>query len=173
MTAKPDKKSLIDEAISASKEKGTDGFDVDSELRDKFDQSATDGLLGKPLVIGGIKIRPFTLASAAMLKEINSPLIQGVPVGSVPNIILEVLKLIVIQSVPVPEALRFIRSPDDLEIAAFNLGEQIPTNKAEKMVGEVLAELQASTETQVTPELPEDMKSSGGKSRGKVSRRHG
>jgi hypothetical protein len=148
------KRELIANALKhavAHDAKGAGGIE---QVAKRAEEAVTHDFLGGTLDVGGIKLRPFTLATAAMLKEVNSPLIAGVPISEVPNIIIEVMKLIVIQSCPLEEAIELVKSPDKLLTKAYMLADQIPTYRTREVVESVMDELRKSTETQVVPSSP-------------------
>ncbi len=114
-----------------------------------------EDLLGVPLRIGGLPVRPPTLATLTFLKQINSPLIQGKDLNAVENVLLDIMHLVVLQTVPVKEAVQLVfKDRDGLLLRAMQLADTVSPDKIPAMIQEVVQLLQKSTATKVKAERP-------------------
>lgn len=151
------KKDLIAEAIAAAAT--TPKTDEERQAHaEKMNKAVSADLIGVPIKVGNLTLRPFTLATASMLKEIESPLIMGVPMASVPNIVLEVMRLLALQSATLSEARAMVADRDKLDDAAYAIADSIPVNKTSDVVEQAIQKLREASETQVTPIPSEDTK---------------
>jgi hypothetical protein len=177
------KKSLVDAAIAASKQTGGKGSSPTAEqelLDEKTEENTTpvtDDLLGRDVDVGPFKMKPITLATISLLKEINSPLIMGVQLDDVPNIVQNVLELILIQKLPLKDAAELVQDRTTFRLRCLEMGDGIQPDQIEDLVTQCTQALADATSGQVEPKEPEF--DSGGKKDGKkapsgnASSRHG
>lgn len=119
---------------------------------EKEENDVLEALLEEDQDIFGIKVRPLTLASLALLKKTNSVLVSGKSIEEIQDdVFIDCCKLLYIQSAPLPEVVKVCKDPDDLECKAYELAERIPPHRAEGFVNLVMDMLSASQRNKVVP----------------------
>tara|TARA_R100000808_G_scaffold512_1_gene2671 strand:+ start:18478 stop:19002 length:525 start_codon:yes stop_codon:yes gene_type:complete len=144
---------------SVTKEEGNDEVNIPEEVdTDKsiegvqkdLDQSVVADMLGVKDVVLGIELRPLTLASIALLSQVKSPLIDGVEVDEIDNILLEICIFITLQSCDVNKATELAFGDRPKLIAeAMKIANTINANEVEIITGKVIQLISDSVSTQV------------------------
>lgn len=139
-------------ALNGGKEQGTK--EVPQE---KLEDIAIAGdLLGTSSIkILGRELRPFTLASLALLTASGSELMDGTPAHAAKNLVLDCCKLVVLQSGTLKEARKLVRDLEKLEEEAYLLAEDIPAgnvNDLVKAVSDLVADLNKDQMEPIAPE---------------------
>ena len=125
----------------------------DKNLQDVLNMSTNAGLLNPTTVLAGQSLRPITLASIALLQQLNSPIIAGKPIEEVDNIILDCCIFIKVQSVTAKEATKLVFGPKEALLeAAMDLAEAIAPHEIENVISSIIALLRDSTSTRVNVE---------------------
>lgn len=129
--------------------------DIDT-MQELLDDSVKAELLGAEKSIMGHKVNPITMAYVTLLQQVKSPLIAGVPIDSIENILLDCCIFIRIQTLSVKEATKLAFGPrEDLIVASLELAKDITAENIEGVITEIVSMLKDSTSTRVKP-LPKD-----------------
>jgi hypothetical protein len=130
-----------------------DNIDVMQEI---LDDSVKMELLQVDKYIVGHRVYPITMAYVALLQQVKSPLIAGVPIDSIENILLDCCIFIRIQTLTVKEATKLaFGSREDLIVASLELAKDITPENIESVMEQIVSMLKDSTSTRVKP-LPRD-----------------
>lgn len=117
----------------------------------KLDESVLAELLEAPKTILGYQMQPVTLGTIALLQQLKSPLIMGVDVNSVDNMILDCCIFVRIQTLPIKEATRLVFGDKDTLIeAAIEMASQIPPSQIADVVTSIVSLLKDATSTRVS-----------------------
>ena len=117
----------------------------------KLDESVLAELLEAPKTILGYQMQPVTLGTIALLQQLKSPLIMGVDVKSVDNMILDCCIFVRIQTLPIKEATRLVFGDKDTLIeAAIEMASQIPPSQIADVVTSIVSLLKDATSTRVS-----------------------
>ena len=149
----------IKENVNQFKEvKPTDS--KENALQEKVDKSVLCDIVGevsnsKYSCLGLGNLRPMTLASVSILKRLDSPLINEIPVEEIDDIFAECAKFVLAHSLPTKDILALCRDSDKLDIECLKLMEGIPVSKSDLFTEAVLEIMNDSVSTQVDAE-PED-----------------
>ncbi len=123
-----------------------------SNMQKELDQSVISEMLGVKDVVAGVQMRPLTLASIALLSQVKSPLIEGVVVDEIENILLEICIFITLQSCEVEEATELAFGDRSKLVAqAMKIADGIKANEVEEISSRVIQIIGESTDTQVEP----------------------
>lgn len=115
-----------------------------------MDASVGGELLGVRKRILGREINPITLASIALLKQVKSPLIEGVPIESIQNVILECCIFMFLQTTPLREATALAFGDRiDLISASLEFANEIKPDDIQGTVTAIVDVLRDSTTTKV------------------------
>jgi hypothetical protein len=122
----------------------------------ELDDSILSEILGVQPTIAGIQLRPITLASIALLKQVESPLIEGKPFEEIQNIILDCCIFLKIQSSDVKAATKLAFGDYDVLVSeSLELAERIEPNKIKEVVQSIVDLLSDQTSTKVNV-VPDD-----------------
>lgn len=122
----------------------------------ELDNSILKEILGVQPTIAGVELRPITLASIAILKQVGSPLIEGRAFDEIHNIILDCCIFLKIQSSDIKTATKLAFGDYDTLVAeSLELAERIDPNKIKEVVQSIVDLLSDSTSTKVNV-IPED-----------------
>lgn len=147
------KKSLLDDMLNEPTQ-----ADITKTI-EKNELSVGKDLLGGQVVVGGLTMRPLSMASIAMMKQISSPLLAGSDLNAIPSLFLDVVTLIVLQSLPLAESTRLVLNDrDGLTTKAYELMETIHPSKIEELLTQVITHFRESTATQVDAKKPSKFK---------------
>jgi len=120
------------------------------DLQEAMDDSVAAEVLGHNVTLLGKKLRPVTLASIALLKQVNSDLIAGVVIEESSNIILDCCIFLLLHSVSLEEATALaFDSPNNLRLAALKLADEIGAADIQETTGAIVQLLKDATSTQV------------------------
>lgn len=122
------------------------------------DGSVAPELLSKETTIMGRTIRPITMETIILLKQVDSPLISGVNLDEIENIFYDCCVFITLQSGDPKEARRLAWEPDELKEKALDLAATIPASQFASMSNEVNSLLRDSTSTSVEAKPPKGSK---------------
>lgn len=128
------------------------------EHQARMDSNGLQDLLGNGPSIAGMHMRPITLATLALLQQIDSDLIKGVPIEECDNMLLDCCRFVRIQTLPLKEASRLCRNPMLLDDEALALADTVPPTKISQFINLVTQSLQQAMETRVQPVPDEDAK---------------
>jgi hypothetical protein len=118
---------------------------------DRIMEAVQSDLLGvKPSILGK-KLRPVKLASIALLQKTNNEIVSGKPMEECANLILDSCKFVVLQSVPLREAIKLTENLDELEMRAYELAEDIAPAEMPAFQQMVIDLIQTAQETRVEP----------------------
>jgi hypothetical protein len=121
------------------------------DIQDIIDKSVHQELLGINPKIAGFEVRPITLASVALLKQVGSPLIEGKQFSEIENVVMECCIFLKMQSSSLKEATRLAYGePQDLALAALELAENIDPSQIEEVISSIVKLLTDSTSTKVS-----------------------
>tara|TARA_R100000963_G_C4637309_1_gene101216 strand:- start:653 stop:1174 length:522 start_codon:yes stop_codon:yes gene_type:complete len=122
------------------------------EVQKDLDQSVIVDMLGVKDEVLGIELRPLTLASIALLSQVKSPLIDGVLVEDMDNILLEICIVITLQSCDIDKATELAFGDRSKLIAeAMKIADGVKANEVELITEKVIDIIGDSTSTQVEP----------------------
>ncbi len=120
------------------------------ELQSLMDGAVRGSLLGVEKTVAGRKLRPITMASVALLQEINSPLINGVTLDAVPNLLLECCIFVCLQTCTLKEAkARVFGERSILLDKALEIADEVPANETKDVIDTSMEILKDSISTQV------------------------
>jgi hypothetical protein len=123
------------------------------EMQRLMDVSVSGEALGTKTTLLGREIRPITLASITLLKQVRSPLVEGVKVDEIENVLLECCIFMVLQTGTIKEATKLaFGSRDELVEAALTFADSIEPDKVQSAVEVILGTLKESTSTKVQPQ---------------------
>lgn len=144
MNEEPDEEELTDEAQDEQ-----DALDAEAQrLLEK--EVAADLLEDGPNILGH-DLRPVTLASVALLMQTDSDLIKGKPVEECENILLDCCRFIRLQTLPLREAARLVRDPEELDAQSLEFADQIPPGDVQGVINQVTKCLRDASEHRVEP----------------------
>lgn len=123
--------------------------------RGVYSEATLDALLEDGAEICGYSLRPITLATIAMLKRTGNELVSGLPLDDCPNVMMHSAAFIVLQSVPLAEAIKLTKNPDALETRAFEVCDTLSYSEGRTMVEDCLNFLADSMGNRVEA-VPED-----------------
>jgi hypothetical protein len=109
-----------------------------------------DMLGSKPSILGR-KLRPVKLSSLALLQKTNNELVSGKLVEDCKNLILDSCKFVLFQSVPLKEALRLAESPEELNLKAYELADEVDPSQLEEFTQLVLGMINGASKNRVEP----------------------
>jgi len=122
-----------------------------SDIQSIIDGSINEELFGVNPTIAGLEVRPLTLASIALLKQVGSSLIEGKQFSEIENVVMECCIFLKLQSAPLKEATRLAYGePEDLAVAALEIGEKIAPYEVENIISSIVKLLTDSTSTKVS-----------------------
>ena len=125
------------------------------EVQKDLDQSVIVDMLGVKDEVLGLELRPLTLASIALLSQVKSPLIDGVEIENIDNILLEICIFITLQSCDIDKSTELAFGDRSKLIAeAMQIANKINANEVELITEKVINVIGDSTSTQVEP-LPD------------------
>jgi hypothetical protein len=120
------------------------------DIQSILDDSVKPELLNAKNRILGYELNPITMAYVALLQQVKSPLIAGVPVDSIENILLDCCIFIRIQTLSVKEATKLAFGPREALIeAALELAKDIDAGNIEEVIVSIVNLLKDSTSTRV------------------------
>jgi len=129
-------------------EQGT-GINPD-DLQGIMDDSVVPEIVGHKPELLGRKLRPVTLASIALLKQIKSDLIAGVNIETSENIIIDSCVFVLLHSMPLEEAAELAFGPPaKLKLAALHLADEIKATNISELTTTIVEMLRDATSTQV------------------------
>lgn len=134
-------KSNKDEAVVATAEA--------ADLQAIMDQSVSDEVAGIKPVALGYELRPITLESIILLKQIDCPLILGVPMDDIENIFLDCCKFIVLHREDKPTARNLAWDEDSLLESALDFASEVKADKITELTDSVFALIRSSMDTRV------------------------
>jgi len=121
------------------------------DIQSVIDKSIQEELLGVAPKIAGLELRPLTLASIALLKQVGSSLIEGKPFSEIDNIVMECCIFLKIQSVSLKEATSLAYGDsEDLAFAALELADRINPSEIENVINSIVKLLTDQTSTKVS-----------------------
>jgi hypothetical protein len=126
-------------------------LDVIEKNEQEILMSVQDDLLGVRPSILGRKLRPMKLSAVALLQKTGNELVSGKPVEECSNLIIDSCKLVVMQSVPLREAIRLSENLDELEEKAYELADTIEPSQLPEFQDLVLGLIRNSQNTRVEP----------------------
>jgi hypothetical protein len=136
-----------------------------SEMQKMLDGAVTGELLGTRPTIMGREIRPVTLASIALLKQAKSPLIEGVAIKDIQNVLLECCVFMFLQTSSLAEATSYVFGPyNELVLKALEFADTIPPEDVGGAVNQIIVAIRDATSTQVRAKSKHD--DGGGTPRG-------
>lgn len=112
-------------------------------------------MLGHMPTIFGKKLRPIKLASIALLQKTKNEIVSGKAIEDCENLLLDSCKVVLLQSVSLREAIKLADNPNELELQAYELADQIAPSEMPKFQQLVMDLLESSQETRVEP-LPQE-----------------
>jgi hypothetical protein len=120
------------------------------ELQELMDSSVHSSLLGVGALVGGRRLRPITMATITHLKELNSPLINGIALDEIQNILLECCIFVCIQSVPLEEATDLVYGDRKALVkAALAFADNVPAHETKSVIDATVGSLKDAVSTQV------------------------
>lgn len=121
------------------------------DIQSVLDNSVHEELLEVAPVVFGMELRPVTLASIALLKQIKSPLIEGVPFAEIENIVIDACMFLKLQSCTLKEAQKLaFGNREELMGSALELAESIDPSDLDNVLNSVVSMLTKSTSTKVS-----------------------
>lgn len=128
-----------------------------AQNQQQLETSIISDLLGAPKMIAGIELKPVTLASIAILKQVDSPLIEGRAYDEIENIILDCCIFLKIQSSDIKTAQKLAFGDRNILISeALELAANIEPSSIKDVVQSIVELLQDSTSTKVNVVPDED-----------------
>lgn len=116
------------------------------------------------ITLGGVKCRPITTATIAMLKEIDSPFIMGVPIAGITNPFLDACMVVVLQSAErtAAQSGELAENRRELKRLAYELADTLPaqllvTDREANVFGlvdQVINAINSSMVTRMIPQAP-------------------
>jgi len=110
----------------------------------------------------GVKLKPVTLASLAMMQEAGCELISGKEIDQMSNIMLEILLFVYIHTENPETISEIISNSEDhkkaLKMRALTMGHEITPKQIPELVDQVVEILSEATGTKVEPLPDEDAK---------------
>tara|TARA_R110002110_G_scaffold207671_1_gene419845 strand:+ start:472 stop:951 length:480 start_codon:yes stop_codon:yes gene_type:complete len=119
------------------------------DLQAVHDASVGAEAMGQPIYVAGQTLRPVTMETIVLLKQVDSPLILGKPIEDVDNIFLDCCIFVALQGSEAKEARRLAWNPDDLRDAALDLAATVPATEFQTFIEQINELLRDSTSTSV------------------------
>ena len=117
-----------------------------------LDETVKPDLLNAQKTVHGYKVHPITMAYVTLLQQVKSPLIAGVPLDQIDNILLDCCIFIRIQTLDVKAATKLAFGPrENLIEEALELAKDINAGDIESIITEIIDMLKDSTSTRVKP----------------------
>ena len=141
-----------------------DGIDEDIKRTLDGDEAINKFLGGDEFVndLLGVKLKPVTLASLAMMQEAGCELISGKEMDEMSNIMLEVLLFVYIHTEDPEKIAEIISNSEDhqkaLKMRALTMGHKITPKQIPELVEQIVEILSEATGTKVDPLPDEDDK---------------
>ena len=138
-----------------------DGIDEDVKRTLDGDEAINKFLGGDEFVndLLGVKLKPVTLASLAMMQEAGCELISGKEMDEMSNIMLEILLFVFIHTEEPEKISEIISDSEDhkkaLKMRALTMGHQITPKEIPSLVEQIVNILSEATGTKIEP-LPDD-----------------
>lgn len=104
----------------------------------------------KPNILGRA-LRPVKLSSLALLQKTNNELVSGKLVEDCSNLIVDACKFVLLQSVPLKEAIRLSNSPEEMEQRAYELADEVEPAQMEEFTAVVLGMINGAGKDRVEP----------------------
>jgi hypothetical protein len=130
---------------------------IESELNliesneDRIMANVQSDMLGHMPTIFGKKLRPIKLASIALLQKTKNEIVSGKAIEDCDNLLLDSCKVVLLQSISLREAIKLADDPNELELQAYELADQIAPSEMPQFQQLVMDLLQSSQETRVEP----------------------
>ena len=138
-----------------------DGIDEDIQRTLDGDEAIKKFLGGDTFVndLLGVKLKPVTLASLAMMQEAGCELISGKEMDAMSNIMLEILLFVYIHTEEPEKISEIISNSEDhkkaLKMRALTMGHEIVPKQIPALVEQIVNILSEATGTKVEP-LPDE-----------------
>jgi len=129
-----------------------------ASLQEMHDSTVNAEVLGKGHTVAGLTLRPVTLETIVLLKQVNSPLILGEEISQVENIFLDCCIFIVLQTVDSMEARKLAWDEEALRNKALDLSATIPAGEFETLTQGINSILGDATTTAVDAKPPKGEK---------------
>lgn len=121
---------------------------------DRIMEAVQDDLLGvKPNILGR-KLRPVKLASIALLQKTKNEIVSGKAIEECQNLLLDSCKFVLLQSVSLREAIKLAETPEELEMRAYELADEIAPSDMPEFQKMVINLIENSQDTRVEPIEP-------------------
>lgn len=121
----------------------------------EHDGSVIEDMTGFENEVASIKLRRVSLATISLMRKANSPLVTGVGISKIENVLYECALFILFHTLPLPEVVRLLQgSKEDLELAVFEFADTIPAHHVGTLFENVMALLRSQLSTQVKVEPP-------------------
>jgi len=141
-----------------------DGIDDDIQKTLDGDEAIKKFLGGDEFVnnLLGVKLKPVTLASLAMMQEAGCELISGKEMNEMGNIMLEILLFVYIHTEEPEKIAEIISNSEDhkkaLKMRALTMGHEITPKQIPDLMDQIVEILSEATGTKVEPLPDEDDK---------------
>tara|TARA_Y100000004_G_C8933276_1_gene420992 strand:- start:1120 stop:1593 length:474 start_codon:yes stop_codon:yes gene_type:complete len=140
----------------------------DTEEAKKVDSAVKGANLGGETVFKGLKLRPVTLSTLAILEKLNSPLVTGEPNT---NNVLEALIFIWVQSTDRKQVTAATLTSDldsriNIEAEALSLGDRLSITDMQELV-EVVTNMMSESQLTKVEAIPDDSNKHAKKSKNK------
>jgi hypothetical protein len=142
----------------AVREKDAPKDEPSMDLQAVHDASVGGDIVGNGHTVLGMTLRPVTLETIVLLKQVDSPLILGVAMEKIPNIFLDCCIFIVLQSGEVKDARRLAWSPTMLREAALDMASSVPAKDFSTVTDSINSILRDATSTSVEAKPPKGSK---------------
>lgn len=129
-----------------------------TDLQSIHDAAVNADVVGMGGTVLGRTLRPVTLESIVLLKQIDSPLILGKSMEEIPNIFLDCCMFIILQTEDVEESRRLAWDLDALRDAALDLAATVPASEFQTVADSINLILQDATATSVEAKPPKGSK---------------
>jgi hypothetical protein len=121
------------------------------EQQQHNDAVIQNDLLGNGPTLLGMSLRPITLATLALLQQLDSDLLKGKAIEDCDNILLDCCRFVRMQTLPLKEATHLVRNRAAMDDAALALADKVPPYELESFVGLVTTALHSSMDNKVEP----------------------
>lgn len=136
------------------KDRDTDKEQQEDSLQSLHDLSIAAEVVGRKHEVLGKTLRPVTLETIILLKQINSPLILGLDIEKIENVFLDSCKFVVLQSSTKEEARSLAWDEDKLHNVALDFASEVPAREFSQLTNSINAILMDATSTSVDAKPP-------------------
>lgn len=134
-----------------------DALNTLESAQKRLDSEIQDDLLGIRPVFLGMELRPIRLSSLALLQKTGNQIVSGKPVAECDDLLMDACKLVLLQSIPLREAVILSKDLKEFEFRAYELMETVPPDASQGFIDAILSLVSGTQNGRVEP-IPEHVR---------------